>query len=442
MLLGTAAYMAPEQARGAAVDRRADIWAFGCVLFEMVTGRSTFPGESVAEVVAAVLKEEPDWSLLPPETPPALRRLLRRSLHKDRERRLQSAADARLDLDDTISEPVALAGPSEPGPRRSGVAWALLAVAFAAIGALTASLLQDDNDAGPLTTLRVDIATPPTSTPAAFALSPDGTRIVYSGRGESGRTQLFVRHLETGDVRELPGTDGPNAPFWSPDGQSIGYFGSGALNRVDIEGGRVRRLAQAPIAGGAWLADGTILFTNERSGRLARVTANGDAAPLDLGPADTPTNPLGQGAPLALPDGRHFICAVNRFEEGNGLYVGSLDTPGLTRLTDAESGAAYHPAGWLLFLRKGSLIAQRFDMASLALSGEPVVVISEVAQTDFNQPPAVSIARTGLVAYRAGMNATSQFQWFDRAGTPGALLGVTPPISRRRSNCRQTESAR
>ncbi len=258
VILGTAAYMAPEQARGKAVDRRADIWAFGCVLYEMLTGKRAFEGEEASDTLAAILRGEPDWSRVPAH----LQRLLRACLEKDRKQRLQAVADYRLLLQDAAS--------SGRGGSvwRERFAWAM-AIAFVGV-AITVGVLayRNGTSSASVPEMRLQIATPPEASIISFALSPDGSKLVFASRG-----QLWLRPLGSESAQPLMGTEGagPVQPFWSPDGRSIGFFSRGQLRRIDLDTGLVRALAGSPLAvGGAWGVDGTILFGPSPSSPLMR----------------------------------------------------------------------------------------------------------------------------------------------------------------------------
>jgi serine/threonine protein kinase len=243
--------MSPEQARGLAVDRGADIWAFGCVLFEMLTGSRAFQGEDATETIAAIVRSEPEWSRLPADTPANVRRVLRRCLEKDRKRRLADIRDARLDLDEQDRTP-AISAPGTNGKmrRRERLAWsaALGLLALIAIGAM----LRGGNETASATpghVLRAEITTPPTTDPLSLALSPDGEKLVFVA-SSNGRPQLWLRSLSSGVARPLRGTDGASFPFWSPDSRSVGFFTNETLSRIDIDGGTPRAIVRAAVGTG------------------------------------------------------------------------------------------------------------------------------------------------------------------------------------------------
>jgi len=278
MILGTAAYMSPEQAQGKETDRRTDIFALGCVLFEMLTGRQTFPGDSAAQILARVIEREPDWNLLPASTPTAIRRLLQRCLQKDRNRRLKSADTIRIEIEEVLARPEMVeVAPAPPMPVRRGLPWIIAATLVAAIAVLSVPAVRHLRESAPAEffELRTDIVTPTTTEPASFALSPDGRQIVFAASG-NGQQRLWLRQLNQTTAQPLAGTEGATYPFWAPDSQSIGFFDSTRMKRVDISGGAARILAEnAANRGGTWNTDGVILFSRNTASPLFRVGAIG-----------------------------------------------------------------------------------------------------------------------------------------------------------------------
>ena len=256
IILGTAAYMSPEQAKGQEANRTSDVWAFGCVLYEMLTGRPPFEGDTVSELVPGILKADPDWSRLPAETPENIRRLLRRCLHKDRRLRLQHIGDARVEIEEPQPQAAAVAPPVVP--RRRERVWI---TAFVVATVLAVAMgIREFRGSPPVAEVRLEISTPPTADPASIAISPDGQKIVFVATSE-GQSKLWVRPLDSVSGRALAGTDGASLPFWSPDSQSVGFFAEGKMKRIEVDRGAVQILADAPGGrGGAWNRDGTIIF--------------------------------------------------------------------------------------------------------------------------------------------------------------------------------------
>jgi len=356
VIMGTATYMSPEQARGMRVDRRTDIWSFGCVIYEMLAGRPAFEGKTVSDILAAVLRVEPDWSALPPSTPPRLRQLLRRCLEKDLPRRLRDIADAELDSDVAA---VAPSPPSPPRPRRPVAPWAVATavVAVALWGWLHAS-------APPSAPVRFFVHPPDkagfSAIDGAIAISPDGRRLV-SAVAEGDKRRLWVRSLDTLAAQPLPGTEEARYPFWSPDGRYVGFIAGGKLKKVDVLGGPPQTLCDAPTSQGAtWNRDGVILFTPNILSPLHRVSsAGGPATPVTT--LDPSREEVSHRWPYFLPDGKHFLFfARSNQPEKSGFHVGSLDSKEVKRLLAGDSSVGYAPPqnggpSHLLFQREGTL---------------------------------------------------------------------------------------
>jgi serine/threonine protein kinase/Tol biopolymer transport system component len=434
MLLGTAAYMSPEQAKGRPADTRSDIWAFGCVLYEMLTRRRAFEGEDVSDTIAAVLRAEPDWTKLPAGVPPAISTLLRRCLVKDARRRVPHIGAARLDLDDAIARPLQEQSLNPQTPQshaRRRAPWIIAAVGVALAAVTAGSAVVHWRETAPTrpAEMRVDILAPTTQS-QAFALSPNAEHIAYVG-ADTGEALLWVRSLREGWVRSLPGTEGANYPFWSPDSRSLGFFAGSMLMRVEISGGLPRALAPAaPGLGGTWNSDGVIVFAGDAGGRggLQRVSQFGD----DLKQATM----LGNGAdralafPSFLPDERSFVVFGRGFR--TGLYLGSLDSPEVRWLTESDGGAVYVSPGWLLFSRGGSLLAQRFEPVSNTVHGDPVIVTPAVSILGNVASAPAAHAANGVIVYRAGGGGLRRhLAWFDRAGK---RLGDASPTPRAFAN--------
>jgi eukaryotic-like serine/threonine-protein kinase len=431
VILGTAAYMAPEQARGRAVDRRADIWAFGCVLFEMLTGRRAFEGDDVSDTLASVLKSEPDWTALPAGTPPALRRLLRRCLVKDPGRRLSGIGLARFEIDDA-------AGPADDGPTHSPVqpsgathglwyALAALVVLLAFLAAALVLLLRPAQ--APPDVIRFAVAPPPGTTfgrASDVAISPDGRRVAFRAGPPGEPRTLWIREADRLAPRQLAGTERALRLFWSPDGRSIAFFApDGALKRLDVDGGAVRTISELKFvgAGGAW-GPGDVIVVQSGS-RLYRVSALG-------GP---PTEMTAEGAgvmfPSFLPDGR-LLATTERGQ----IVTGSLDSTEWTPIAEATSRVLYAHPGYLVFVQQGQLVAQPFDLSRRAIAGDPVPLDVEPVRTTGSSPGGItdglfSVSQNGVLAYEPG-----EFQlggvpvWVDRSGSElGAVLTGTEIVA-------------
>jgi serine/threonine protein kinase/Tol biopolymer transport system component len=429
IILGTAAYMAPEQARGKSADTRADMWAFGCVLYEMLTGRRAFPGDDVSETLAAVIRGEPDWHALTDDTPAPIRRLLRRCLVKDPKGRVTDASIARIEIDEALSGSPDVPPVATTLPRRERFVWAS---ALMVVAALAAAVLVWALRAAPLAgEIRLDIATPPTADPGSLAISPDGRKIVFVATSD-GVSKLWLRSLESSNAAPLAGTDGAEAPFWSPDSRAIGFFTTtdGQLKRIDIDTRSLKVLGNVPIGtGGTWNQDGTILFSHLGSGTgILRISETGGepSAVTRLGGASEPTHQF----PQFLPDGRHFLY-YTLDAKPPGVHVGQLDGAETKRLLDADSPAVFAPPGYLLFLRQGTLFAHAFDPVRLEPTGTPFRVAD---QLEWDLPPALSASATGILVFRTGSARPTSFArplvWFDRSGKEIRTVRATNPGSR------------
>jgi len=445
IILGTAAYMSPEQAKGKPVDRRADIWAFGCVLYEMLTGKKPFDGETVTDILAAVVRGEPDWSLLPVGTPESMRRLLQRCLKKDPKQRLQAIGDARIAMEDALSGAAPESG-QFPTPAavtvrasrwRRALPWVLVA-AFAALAiALGAAYFGHQAEALRVLRFAVD---PPESGEfgTSLALSPDGTRLVFVATA-NGKQMLWLRPLDSLQAQPISGTEDADFPFWSPDGKSVGFFANGKLKRIDFNTGSVQVLCDVSAGnaarGGSWGSGGTILFAPDVTMPLMKITATG-GTPSPATAFDASRQDKSHRWPLFLPDGRHFLFVEER---SNGslpaIEAGSLDSaktqPILT--LPADSSVAY-AAGFLLYSKGGSMMAQPFDPNRLKLAGSAIPVAPHVSPVGIVGPTgyvAVSTSATGLLAYRNSVPLVSQLSVVDRSGktlgTIGPLRGYSGP---------------
>jgi eukaryotic-like serine/threonine-protein kinase len=423
-ILGTAAYMSPEQAKGQMVDKRSDVWAFGAVLYEMLAGTRAFAGENVSEVLASVLAREPDWVRLPTTLSPALATFVRRCLNKNPKQRIGDVQDMRLALEGAFETAAAPPTSTTQLARRGRLAWiAALGVAAVMIIALAIPAVRYLRETPPSSQAetRVDIVTPPTDAPTSFALSPDGRQIVFTASVD-GASRLWLRSLATATVQPLVGTEGARYPFWSPDSRSVGFFAGDALKRLDLGSTTPHTLASVNAGnGGTWNADGVIVFAGSATGAvLTRVSATGGAVALvsTLGPRQQRHR-----GPHFLPDGRRFLFYVLGMPDTAGIYLGTLDGSGPTRLTPADNPGVYLPSGWLLWVREGTLLAQRLDVANAKLDGKPTTLADGVAAQNF-ESSALSVSVTGLVAYRMGAVSLRQLTWFDRSGTARGTIGA------------------
>jgi Tol biopolymer transport system component/tRNA A-37 threonylcarbamoyl transferase component Bud32 len=429
---GTVQYMAPERLDGDAGDLRADIFAFGCVLYEMIAGRKAFEGKSVLTAIAAIKSSEPSPIPVLASSHPLLDHVLGRCLEKDRERRWQSLSDVTGELRWMLDHPVAsvTVAPRARPSRARRAAMALALVVAAAAGAAGVVALRGRTPAPPLAALRFEVATAPTDDPS-LALSPDGTQLAFVGNKDRVPV-LWLRSLDAVDNRALPGTEGASFPFWSPDGRSIGFFAADKLKRIDVAGGVPLVVADAPNArGGAWNADGVILFAPGVNASIMRVPARGGAAE-----SVTQVN-AGSGPshrwPQFLPDGKRFLFSSSLgTADTNGVYLGSLDKTRPTRLLPGDAGGRFAPPDKLLTIRQGALQEYGFNAASGTVQGEPVIV----AQGSFGANGGVATSNTGVLAYRAGAAQRRQLVWVNRQGAvlhavgePGTDEVASPELS-------------
>ena len=418
VILGTAAYMSPEQANGLEAAPAWDVWAFGCVLFEMLVGSAVFEGRSSAEILAGVFKQEPDWSRLPPETPPAIRRLLRRCLRKEVRQRLKDIGDARIELEEARSEP-ALSPPADtrPQPRTRWWAWALVVVMAAGSGAATARLVRRSTLPAEI---RLELTTPPSDDRSSLAISPDGQRVAFAARSQN-RDLLWIRSIDTAVAQPLDGTDGATYPFWSPDSQSIGFFADAKLKRIGVAGGAPQTITDAPSGRGAsWSQGDVILFAATPGNGLSRVLATGGASQqvTRLGEGET-----SHRFPQFLPDSRHFIFYSQAAPGRRGVFVGSLDAPETVRVLDTDAAAVFAAPGHILFARQGALLAQAFDPNRRVVSAEAFPVAGQVLADATLNFTAVSASTTGNMVYRTGIANDHQLLWFDRVGKQTGAVG-------------------
>jgi serine/threonine protein kinase/Tol biopolymer transport system component len=430
-IVGTPSYMSPEQATGGASDRRADLWALGCVLYEMLTGERAFAGETASSTLARVIERDPDWSKLPAAAPRELRVLLRQCLEKNPRNRRRDAGDVRLDLERIASEPPTAESPAAASRKSLWLsAGALLALATVALVALEVLPLRS---APAPHSVRFTVLPPAGSTfatslfagsgaPVGGSVSPDGLRLAFTARDAGGTIRLHVRLLDSLDARPLPGTEDAALPFWSPSSDALGFFARGQLKRVDAAG-TSQPQALCPVArgqGGTWSTNGIIVFgPNLRTG-LRRVSeTGGDCADLTtLGAAE-----IAHRFPQFLADGEHFVYHVEAASsDGSGIFVAALGAPTGRRLLAADS-AGFAPPRSLLFVRQGTLFAQSLDLAALALRAEPVPLATGVSAE--GSAPAFSASETGVLTYRTGPadSDDQQLAWLDRAGTRLSVVG-------------------
>ncbi|MCM2270700.1 MAG: protein kinase, partial [Thermoanaerobaculia bacterium] len=424
VILGTAAYMAPEQAAGGSADRRADVWAFGVVLYEMLTGRRLFEGETVSHVLASVLKDTPDFSALPPQTPERIRNLLRRCLRKKSRERLQAIGDARVVIEEVLAEPERDAprdaAASAPAAASSRLPWLVAAVAAAAAVALGALWLRSPRDAGRGVHAAI-VAPDGTGLGGSFALSPDGARLAFQIYDEEGRAALWLRDLASGEAKRLAGTEGGEMPFWAPDGRQLAFFSDGKLRRLDPNTGAPQVVCEALTPRGAtWGEDGRIVFAPAFRAGLSIVPAAG-GVPQPLTTLDEARREKSHRFPVFLPGGERLLFLAQTAEGGthddaSAIEALDLATGERTRLVATNSSPLYATSGHLLYWREGTLFAHRFDADRLALLGEPAAIAAGVGY-DQNEQVLATVAGGGTLVYQASSRGLlSNLGWLDRRG--------------------------
>jgi eukaryotic-like serine/threonine-protein kinase len=430
MILGTAAYMSPEQARGQRVDRRCDIWAFGCVLFEMLSGRKAFDGVTISDVLAAVITKEPDWNALPETIPLAVQKLVHRCLQKDQRQRLQAIGDARITIEEALNADGDVAAGLSRHPEIGGVKpllrrtlpWAL-AVIFAVFAAGLIVYIALRPPTAQSRSILSYIPPPPNTTFRDYGLSagpvvisPAGKQLAFSATNENGVTRLYVRSLDSNEARAIAGTEDAAAPFWSPDGGSLGFFAGQKLKTVNLGTGNLQVLANGSSCGlggsfGGWSPGGTILFTPRCNAPLDKIShSGGEPSPA----TKLATGEIGHGWPAFLPDGRHFLYASNSLVS-QSIWIGSLDSGG-GKLVLKDATSPEYASGDLLFLRNRRVFAQPMDPATGKLAGEA---------TPLAEAQSYSVSASGVLAFQGG-SQQGRLRWFDRNGNP---LGTVGPVA-------------
>ncbi len=433
MLLGTAPYMSPEQARGKVVDKRTDVWAFGCVLYETLTGQRPFRGETSSDVIAAILERQVDWTALPDATPASVRRLLARCLDKDPKRRLRDMADARRDVDDALAEPEQSASvmpsSSRPTRRMSLMVVSLLILAAFASG-MGLQLLRDARPASkPLTRFAIEM--PTGANVGDVAISPDGTRLIYDVTfpKDPPRRQLYLRALGQLDGLPIPGTEWAVLPFFSPDGLSVGFFQAPGvrgvrqwgLKKMTLGGGSPMTLGSVEWNGGSWSADNTILFTPSLDAGVSRIPAAGGSQQI-LSVPDRQKGELWHHDPQSLPDSDAILFTIRSAAgvQDDRIAVQSLRTGERRVLIERGRSARYVPTGHILYVRDQSLMAVPFDLRRLSVTGPAVTVVDGLSRSGSGS---FTFSATGTLAYipASAKEATRQLSLVDRHGAARPL---------------------
>ena len=425
-IVGTIQYMSPEQIEGKEADARSDIFAFGAVLYEMLTGRRPFSGKSQISLASSILEKDPDPMSIPgSHIPPALEHVVMTCLHKSPEDRFLAAHDIRLELKWIATGPSPTAAPIAAPPKTKRERWIWLAVCVLAVGiglgagiflahpTKNVSIVRTVVNPPPNVSLNLtgDFAGPP-------VLSPDGTQLVFTATSAEGKTGVWVRAMNSLEARELPGTDGAIFPFWSPDGHTVGFFAEGLLKTIDLNGGTPVALCSAQFGrGGAWVPDGTILFVPATQTAIMRVPSTGGTPTLATN-LDR-SKYTSHRWPFMLPDGKHFLyLAINHNPSqaaSDAVYYASLDGRENRELFRSQSNAIYSD-GYLLFARSDQLMAQPFDPDSGSLRGEPQSVATGIVDDVSTWHMDATASSNGLLILGSGGSADWQLVWMDRSG--------------------------
>lgn len=412
VILGTAAYMSPEQARGRAADQRIDIFSFGCVLYEMLTGKQAFEGEDMAEILGAVLKTEPDWTRLSAGVPPAVRKLLARCLAKDAKKRRRHAGDVLMDLEDAMGgNEVEHAQPAARGSRIPWTVAAIMAVLVIGIGVIH---LTETSPPAPVTAFDLPLPEGTSGGGAFLSLSRDGTKLAFTLSEPDGKAYLWLRQMDSLQARRIAGTEGAGFPFWSPDGRFVAFFADDSIKKVAVDGSTPQVVCKTLQPGrGTWNSKGDILFSVGEKNGIFRVADSGGVA-QEITKPDSSRGESAHSWPQFLPDDEHFLylsISKGKFT----AMAASLDSKDTKPIAPVDSAVFYSPPGSVVFGRQGSLVAQRFDPKSLELLGEATPIAALPTPSPIGSISA-SISHTGILANRIRPQLTNEIGWYDRNG--------------------------
>jgi len=444
VILGTAAYMAPEQAKGRVVDKRADSWAFGCILYECLTGKRPFNGDTITETLASIIKTEPDWDALPTETPESIRRLLRRCLHKDQGLRLRDIGDARIEIGDSADHPFKAA----PAQRRFSVLWPAVGAALMLVAGILIDRLLTGHSSIPLSssvvtsTIKVEPGLwldgmrrdtemeRPSRT--AMAISHDGRFVVYSAieenPGPEARARLFMHRMDQPQATPIPGTEGGINPFLSPDDGWVGFWADRQLKKVSVEGGVPKILCNTSpqIFGASWGRNNSIVFSNGWTTGLSIVSTDG-GDPKPLTNPDPKRHEGSHRLPSWLPDGKALLFTImkNVFDRQPRLALYRTDTGKWEELSPDGADAKYISTGHLIFLSQATLMAVRFDPVNLKVIGQPSPLLKNIMQAYSDDAGLhtgagqFAVSDAGSLIYAAGgitPDEKRSLVWVDQSG--------------------------
>ena len=436
VVMGTIGYMSPEQLRGKPADHRSDIFSFGAILYEMLSGRRAFRGESTADTISSILREDPpDLSGTNPTINPALERVVNHCLEKNPDERFHSARDLAFAVEalsgtaGTTSAQTTILGALPPAKRkkREMLAWSVAALLLLTVLVFSWLYFKRPAAAEPPTSFVVAMPKDATEV-SSLAISPDGRSLAFVASVQ-GKRSLFVRSMASLQAQPLPGTDDAHFPFWSADSRYIGFFSNNKLKKIEAGGGPTQILcdAQSPY-GGTWSAEGVILISLDTKG-INRVPAAG-GTPTPVLPLDESRKELAQAWPYFLPDGRHFLYqSWNGRSDSSALCVAAIDGSDRKLLLTADSSPAYAAGGYLLFARGTTLMGQSFDIRTLKLTGDPFPVIEQIGYNYSNSNSTVSVSANGALAYLANTTRDRELVWFDRSGKRQATVGPAADIN-------------
>jgi serine/threonine protein kinase/Tol biopolymer transport system component len=436
MVMGTVGYMSPEQVRGKPADHRSDIFSFGAILYEMLSGRRAFRGESTADTISAILREDPpDLSGTNPGINPALERVVNHCLEKNPEERFHSARDLAFAIKalsenagtSTSAATVLRSLPPAKRKTRELIAWSVAGVFLIAATVLAWLYFRRPAAVELPTTFAVAM---PKDAIEVFnpVISPDGRTLAFTATAH-GKRSLYLRPLASLEAQPLPGTDEASVPFWSPDNRLIGFFANNKLKKIDVSGGPAQTLCDAQNAfGGTWNADGVILISLDVKG-INRVSASG-GSPAPVFKLDESRKEVAQAWPFFLPDGKHFLYqSWTGRSDDSSIWVAALDGSDRKLLLKADSGPTYAFPGYLLFARGATLTGQSFDARTLQLNGEPFPIADQVSYNDSNSYENVAVAQNGTMVYLSGGASKRQLTWFDRSGKQQETVGPSGEIN-------------